>query len=380
MRILADENIPYAREAFEQLGGVVQMPGRAITRDALRDTELLIVRSITKVGPSLLEGTPVCFVGTCTIGEDHIDKAWLAEQGIGFSSAPGCNANSVAEYLVAALLALAERHRLDLDRLSLGIVGVGNVGSKVARKAEALGLACVLNDPPLAGQTGDTKYRPIEEILACDIVTLHVPLTRDGPHPTFHLVDKAFLERMKPGAILINTSRGAVVDGNRLLAALETGRLRGCVLDVWENEPAIDVNLLECVDIGTPHIAGYSFDGKVNGTMQVYAAACRHLGVEPAFDVTPLLPEPPVPAVTVYPDEPDALALAVRTVYDIMADDAAMRELLFLPDEERPARFDALRKHYPVRREFFNTRVELAQPDETLENRLSGIGFSAAHS
>jgi erythronate-4-phosphate dehydrogenase len=228
----------------------------------------------------------------------------------------------------------------------------------------------------LAGRTGDAKFRPIEEILACDIVTLHVPLTKDGPYATHHLVDAVFLDRMKPGAILINTSRGAVVDGADLLSALETGRLRGCVLDVWENEPDIEVNLLECVDIGTPHIAGYSFDGKVNGTMQVYAAACRHLGVEPAFDVAPLLPEPPVPALTVYPDEPDALSLAVRTVYDIVADDAAMREMLSLPAGDRAARFDALRKHYPVRREFFNTRAELAQPEDGLKDRLAGIGFS----
>jgi erythronate-4-phosphate dehydrogenase len=378
MRIVADENIPFAVEAFSNLGDVHTVAGRAITRETVADADVLIVRSITKVNAALLEGTPVRFVGTCTIGEDHIDKAWLAAQGIGFSSAPGCNANSVAEYIVGALLHLSVRHVRPLEGLSLGIVGVGNVGSKVARKAEALGLRCVLHDPPLAETMWDAKYRPIEEVLACDIITLHVPLEKTGPHPTRHLVNDDFIARMKPGTLLINTSRGAVVDGAALVRGLERGHPAGCVLDVWENEPGIDSALLDLVDVGTPHIAGYSYDGKVNGTRQIYDAACFYLGRGAAWNPAPLLPEPEVPVLTVYPDEPEALQLAVRAVYDIMQDDADLRGTLALPASERGAAFDRLRKAYRQRREFFNTRVELAQPDVSFAARLAGIGFGVS--
>lgn len=378
MKIVADQNIPYAREAFGLLGDVVTVPGRSIASETVRDADLLIVRSITRVNEALLDGSRVRFVGTCTIGEDHIDKAYLAARGIGFSSAPGCNANSVAEYIVAALLALAERHAFALEGKSLGIVGVGNVGGRVLRKAEALGLRCVLNDPPLFEQTGDLKYRPIEEILDCDIVTLHVPLEKGGAHPTWHLADEQFLRGMKTGALFINTARGAVCDNHALKAALENGHLRGAVLDVWEGEPQVDIELLETVDIGTPHIAGYSFDGKVNGTVQVYEAACRFLGAQPAWDPASLLPEPDVPELTVYSDEPDALPRAVRAVYDIMCDDAAMRDLLGIPDATQGAYFDRLRKQYWRRREFQNTRVTVTPPDSRLEQRLAGIGFRTA--
>lgn len=378
MRIVADENIPFAVEALSHLGDVHTVAGRAITRETVADADMLIVRSITKVNAALLEGTPVKFVGTCTIGEDHIDKAWLAAQSIGFSSAPGCNANSVAEYIVAALLELSIRHTLPLEGRSLGIVGVGNVGSKVARKAEALGLRCVLHDPPLADATGDPKYRPLDEVLACDLLTLHVPLEAGGPYPTHHLVNDNFLDRMNPKALLLNTSRGAVADGAALIRRLESGRLRGCVLDVWENEPAIDPVLLELVDVGTPHIAGYSYDGKVNGTRQILDAARAFFERGPAWDPAPLLPEPEVPVLTVYPDEPDALHLAVRAVYDIMQDDADLRGTLARPADERGAAFDRLRKTYRQRREFFNTRVEWSQPDAYLAARLAGIGFGVS--
>lgn len=375
MKIVVDQNIPYAREAFGLLGDVVLVPGRSMSPDVVRDADLLVVRSITKVNHVLLDESRVRFVGTCTIGEDHVEKAYLASRGIAFSSAPGCNANSVGDYLVAALLALAERHHLRLGGMRLGIVGVGNVGKRVLEKATALGLECVLNDPPLFDQTGDPRYRPLAELFNCDIITFHTPIDRAGPHPTFHLADSAFLRRMKSGAILINSSRGAVVDGDALKRALEEGHLRGAVLDVWEGEPNVDVELLEMVDIATPHIAGYSFDGKVNGTVQIYQAACRCLGIEPAWDPSPLLPEPDVPELTIYSDEPGAVAQAVRAVYDIMRDDAAMRETLGMPDEARGPHFDRLRKEYPRRREFQNTNVTIQPEDKALERCLRGIGF-----
>ncbi len=376
MLILADENIPYVREAFAPLGEVRTISGRAIMPESLKDATLLLVRSITKVNASLLDGSSVRFVATATIGEDHIDKAYLADRGIAFASAPGSNADSVRQYITGALLVVAERFGLDLARMSLGIVGVGNVGSRVLKNATALGMRCVLNDPPLARATGDARYRPLDEIFDCDILTLHVPLVKEGPDRTYHLADEAFLHRMKPGAILLNSSRGSVADGSAIGRALDGGHLRACVLDVWEREPDIDMALLERVVIGTPHIAGYSFDGKVNGTRMIYEAACRHLGVEPVWNPAPLLPMPECSTLTVDSGVPDALSRAVRAVYDIRRDDAAMRGLLALPETDRPKAFDRLRKEYPRRREFFNTRVRVQPRNAALESQLAGIGFT----
>jgi len=380
MVILVDENVPYGREAFGLLGEVRTAHGRKISREMLADVDALVVRSITKVNRELLEGTPVRFVGTCTIGEDHVDKAWLASQGIAFSSAPGCNANSVGEYIVAALLHLAEKHGLHLAGMKLGIVGVGNVGNRVWKKAGALGMQCVLNDPPRFDKEGqDPVFRPMDEILDCDIITFHVPLEKSGPYATWHLADAAFLSRMKPGAVLINSSRGGVVDNPALKAALLNGKLRAAVLDVWEGEPRVDTELLRLADIATPHIAGYSFDGKVNGTRQVYEALCAVLNRPAEWDPSPLLPAPECPELTVDASQSDALSGAVRAVYEIMSDDARMREMLALnAPEDQAAWFDRLRKEYPRRREFFNTRVTLTRPDADMERVLSGVGFHCA--
>ena len=376
MNILVDENIPYGLEAFGTLGSVRRAHGRAITREMLADVDALIVRSITKVNASLLDGTPVRFVGTCTIGEDHVDKQYLAQRGTAFSSAPGCNANSVAEYVVTALFLLAAKYGFDLSSKRLGIVGVGNVGSKVYRKAAALGMTCVLNDPPLAEKTGDPVYRPLDEILECDIVTFHTPLNKGGDHPTGHLADRAFLQSLRPGTILFNTSRGAGVDNGALKAAMGSGHLHAAVLDVWENEPTPDVELLQAVDIVTPHIAGYSFDGKVNGTRQIYEALCGVLGTEATWDPKSMLPPPPIPELAVDPDAPGAVAQAALAVYDLPGDDKRMRGIASLPAAEQGAYFDRLRKEYPVRREFFNTRVCLTRPNEAVSSVLSGIGFT----
>jgi len=375
MRILADENIPYVREAFSSLGDVETVAGRGMDPGLVRDADLLLVRSITKVNAALLAESSVRFVGTATIGEDHIDKEYLSKRGIAFASAPGCNANSVGQYITAALLELAAQFALDLGRMTLGIVGVGNVGSNVVAKATVLGMTCVLNDPPLQRKTGDPKYRSIEKALACDVLTLHVPLTKAGPDATHHLAGDGFVRKMKPGAILVNTSRGPVAEGAALKRALADGHLRACVLDVWEGEPDVDMGLLEQVFIGTPHIAGYSLDGKVNGTRMIYEAACRFLEMTPTWDPAPLLPAPDCPRVDVDATAPDSLRTAVRSVYDIMWDDAAMRRLLTLSPEERPKEFDRLRKEYPRRREFFNTQASVTPANPGLEGQLEGLGF-----
>jgi len=380
VNIIVDENIPYSVEAFRTLGHARSMAGRAITREAVRDADALIIRSVTKVNRNLLEGSHVRFVATATIGFDHVDTAYLQQCGIGFASAPGSNANSVAEYVVAALLVVARRKGLSLAGKTIGVVGVGNVGSRVVAKAEALGMRVLQNDPPLQRQTGEARFRPIEELLDADILTLHVPLTREGPDKTFHLVDEQLLALMKPSAVLINSSRGAVIDGGSLLKAIEAHRLGAVVLDVWENEPEINIDLLRRVDLATPHIAGYSLDGKVAGTQMVYQAACAFFGLQATWDAAAVLPPPALPAYELHAhngSHEDALHDAVKAVYDIEADDARLRKASGLPPAQRGAYFDSLRKTYPVRRELFNTEIRLAHGSTELRRRLEGIGFKA---
>ena len=281
LKIVLDENIPYGREAFETLGEVVLRPGRAISPEDVRDADMLMVRSITKVNAALLDGSKVRLVATATIGVDHLDEPYLRERGISFASAPGCNANSVGEYIAAALLVLAETRGFQLSYRKLGIIGHGNVGKRVEQKARALGMEVVLNDPPLARETGEKRYRPLEDIFDCPIITTHVPLVKSGPDATRHLLNERFFSRCKTGTIILNTSRGSVCDGNALRAALESGKIGAAALDVWEGEPNVDMQLLANCAIATPHIAGYSFDGKVSGTQQIYEAACAFLKIDP---------------------------------------------------------------------------------------------------
>jgi len=378
MKIVADENMPFAAECFGSVGRVRTIAGRAITAEVVRQADILAVRSITKVDEALLAGSRVKFVGTATIGVDHVDLAYLERAGIGFASAPGSNANSVAEYVVAAMLEVGRKRGIRLEGASIGIVGVGNVGSRVAAKARALGMEVVLNDPPLERATGDGNYRPLEEALGCDFVTLHTPLTREGPDATWHLADEGFFGRIRRGAVFINTSRGAVHDTPALKEAMASGRLGGVVLDVWEGEPVIDMDLLRKVDISTPHIAGYSYDGKVAGTAMIHEAACRHFGIEPTVRIADLLPAPPVPRVevdTAGGDEQEAARRTVQAVYVINRDDFNTREIAAVPPGERGAFFDGLRKNYPVRREFHNTTAIVDDEAGRLADKLQGIGF-----
>jgi erythronate-4-phosphate dehydrogenase len=379
VRIVADENIPYVREAFASLGEVTAVPGRGLTRAALTDAEVLLVRSVTKVGPELLAGTRVRFVATATIGTDHVDTNYLRERGIGFASAPGSNANSVAEYVVAALLVVARRLGWRLTGRSIGVVGVGHVGSLVVEKCRALELQVLRNDPPRFDATGDPVFRPLPELFDCDIISLHVPLTPSGPYPTFHLADEAFFRSLRPGAVFLNTSRGAVHETAALSAALRASRLSAAVLDVWEGEPNISAELLERAALATPHIAGYSFDGKVRGTEMIYQAACEFLGVEPTW--RPALPPAPLAHLSVQAagrEDEEALREAVLRVYDIEADDRDLRKLLDLPSPERPRQFDSLRKNYLVRREFPNTTANLIGGPDSLRAKLTGLGFRVA--
>lgn len=380
LKIIADENIPFAREACATLGEVTLVAGREVTRETLRDADLFLCRSVTKINRALLEGTRVRFVGTATIGFDHVDREYLKQAGIAFASAPGSNANSVAEYIVAAMLVLGRRGGFTLEGKTLGVVGVGNVGSRVVRKAEALGVRVLQNDPPLAHATGDKRFLPLDALLDADFITFHVPLTKEGKDATYHMVDGAFLARMKPSAYLLNSSRGPVVDEAALKAALADRRIAGAVLDVWETEPAFDAEALALAALGTPHIAGYSFDGKVAATEMIYRAACEAAGVKPTWDPAAIMPPPGHPRLELEcagrPDE-DVLRDAVLTIYDIEADDRALRQAPASP-AERAAYFDRLRKIYPERREFQNTALILHDASDRLKAKLAGVGFRVA--
>jgi erythronate-4-phosphate dehydrogenase len=378
MKIIADENIPAVAEAFGTLGEVTLLPGRGLRAGDVRAADVLLVRSVTRVDRELLEGSRVRFIGSATIGFDHIDRDYLKSRAIGFATAPGSNATSAAEYVVSALLTLGERVGFTLAGRTVGIVGCGNVGSRVRDRLAALGCQCLINDPPLRERTGHGVFVGLDTVLQADIISLHVPLEKAGQYPTWHLFDAALLRQLKPGAVLINTSRGAVVDNAALEALLTTRPDLSVVLDVWEGEPSISMALLEKVALGTAHIAGYSLDGKLRGTEMIYRAACDHFGYTPRWNAADVLPAAESLDLRggTGADAIERLREAVFRVYDVRADDARLRGLLMLTPEERPAAFDRLRKDYPQRREFAVTTAVVDGTDGALENLLRGIGFN----
>jgi erythronate-4-phosphate dehydrogenase len=381
MKIVADENIPFVGECFSCVGEVELAGGREITPRVVAGADVLLVRSVTPVGADLLNGSRVRFVGTATIGFEHVDIEYLSRNNIAFASAPGSNANSAAEYVIAAILEIGQKHDIRLEGKSIGIIGAGNVGSRVSAKAAALGMRVYLNDPPLRRQSRDPKYLRIEELFGCDFITLHTPLTFDGIDKTFHLADKMFFESLKAGCVFINTSRGGVVDSGALKAAIRSGKLKATVLDVWEDEPNIDTELFEMVDIGTPHIAGYSLDGKVAGMIMIYKAVCQHSGLGAKWGADDFLPEPAITELKVDAnsfDEQRVMLGVVKRVYDISRDDRELRRISQVHAERKGDFFDSLRNNYPVRREFQNTKVLVKNLRSSLANKLNGIGFLLA--
>lgn len=376
MRILADENIPLAEAFFGAQGEIRRVPGRAIDRAALGDAEVLLVRSVTQVDRELLEGSAVRFVGTCTIGTDHLDLGYFAEAGIAWSSAPGCNARGVVDWVLGSLLALAEAHGADLGKRRYGVVGAGQVGGRLVDVLRGLGWDVRVCDPPRqAAEGGD--FVSLEEIVhECDVISLHTPLTSMGAHMTRHLIDAERLAHLRPGAWLLNASRGAVVDNLALRQRLESGADLDVALDVWEGEPQADPELAQLCRIATPHIAGYSLDGKLRGTAQIYEAFCAWRGIEPSVQLDDLLPAQWLMELSLGEDcAPDwALGLLCRAVYDPRGDDAAFRRSLVGGAEVRREAFDALRKHYPPRREITGLWVDIQGEAPALERLVQALG------
>jgi erythronate-4-phosphate dehydrogenase len=411
MKTVVAKTVMLGGEAFETLGDVDVIPDRQIGPKHLTDADALIIRSKTKVTPELLAGSSVRFVGTATAGFEHM--GWLAsrsseEQSVGWCASPGCNADSVADYITAALLLLHTCAGLELEGKTLGIIGVGQVGSRVAKRAEALGLQVLLNDPPRAAREGGETFQGLENnkgagsacfqglennkgassacfqgletlLAASDIVTMHVPLITEKPWPTLRMANCRFFEKMKRGSTFINASRGQVLDADALLHAKENGVIAHAILDVWNPEPCFRTDVLAAADIATAHIAGHSLEGKLNGTIHVYREACQFFEQPPTWDPAPNLPALALPELHIDSQgktDIEVLAEAALAAYNIAEDDALLREAAVTGEIERAKKFDFLRANYRVRREFFNTKVILSEERPELLQKVHTLGFS----
>jgi len=372
VKIVVDQNIRGAQVTFGAHADLVFMEGRAIGRDDLLDADVLIIRTTTRVGAALLQGTPVRFVGSTSIGTDHLDIDWLEGAGIAWANAPGCNADSAAQYTLAMIWLACERLGRSLADSTAAVIGRGNVGSRVQILLQALGARVVANDPPLA-DAGEPGLVALDQALAQDIVCLHVPLTVNGPYPTCRMIDREALGRMRDGALLVNSARGDVVDGNALLAELRGGRLHAA-LDVWPGEPRIDAGLLRNTTVATPHVAGYSDDGKRQGTWIVYQSFCDWAGL--AAEPYPAPPGDP-PCLRIDPDR-DALTQAFDAACFVRRHDSAMRRLADLSLGRRAAEFARLRRDYPPRRDFRAWRILGA--DLESGRQCHNVGFTVVAS
>lgn len=376
MLIVADENIPLLDAFFAGFGEIRRYPGRAIDAACVRDADLLLVRSVTRVDRQLLEGSKVRFVGTCTIGTDHLDLDYFALAGIHWSSAPGCNARGVVDYVLGSLLTLAELDGVELPKRVYGVVGAGEVGGRLVRVLRGLGWRVLVCDPlRAASEEGD--FVSLDTLLEqCDTISLHTPLQRGGEHPTWHLLGAQQLARLRPGAWLINASRGPVVDNDALRELLLHREDVHAVLDVWEGEPQVDLALADLCTLATPHIAGYSLDGKQRGTAQIYQTFCRSQGLPEQVQLADLLPSPALARLDFDASADPAWALATlcRAVYDPRRDDADFRRSLSEDPTEQRAAFDLLRKQYPVRREIEGLAVRVQGDAPQLVQAINALG------
>jgi erythronate-4-phosphate dehydrogenase len=375
MIIALDQAMPYWKEAFSGLGEIRLFSGSNLKPEEIRDADALIVRSITPVKAPLLEKSSVRFVAAACAGIDHIDLSYLKGRGVAFAYAAGCNANAVSEYIITALHVIAARRRWDLKGKSLAVIGVGNVGSRVVRKARSIGMEVLLCDPPLRDLTGETQYRSFDDVLEADIISFHVPLIREGPYPTWHMMDRKILDRLSPDQFLVNSSRGAVFDNLALKYALQKKRVAGAVLDVWEGEPRIDFSLLGLVDIGTPHLAGTTLDGKIKATEMARDEFCRFFGMKSFGNMDTFFPGSRIVHPGAGDSNQEVILSVLRQIYDIAGHDADLRALGSLPTERAAKSFERLRTDRPLRSEFPHFIVEIPERHRDLAESFSGLGF-----
>ncbi|WFE68575.1 4-phosphoerythronate dehydrogenase [Thiomicrospira sp. R3] len=368
-KLVIDDAIPYADAIFSHLGQITRLPGRDINAEHLKHADALIVRSRTQVNAELLKNSTVQFVGSSVVGLDHIDQAWLAEQGIHFYSAQGCNANSVAEYVINGLFDMAEHKQWTLADKTLGIVGVGHVGKLLKQKADALGIKTLLNDPPRARTEGEAGFCSLDHLLAtADIVSLHTPLTQEGDHPSYQLLNKHNMTLIKPDALLINAARGGIIDEQAWLGLKNLAN----IIDCWQGEPFINPALYYKADIATAHIAGHSLEAKVAGSEMVYRQLCAFWNITPQTAWQHHLPDAPLalqhPKID---NEQQALAHIFKQTYDLRLDDQAIRSQRI---EQVHAQFESHRRHYPIRREWAQHKLKKTS-NKRLNQTLETLGF-----
>ena len=379
MKIYFDENMPFAQEFFESFGDLVPYEGRNLTCEMVKDADVLLVRSITQVNDNLLHlNNSIQFVGTATIGVDHIDKSYLLNRNVAFHSAPGCNAISVAEYVLSSLVVLAERYQLNLFDMTVGIIGAGNTGSRLSEKLSALNIKHVLYDPPLQLDERDKRnFATLEQVLDCDVVSLHVPKVMEGEHATFHLIDETILKNLRGDQILINACRGEIIDNKALLKIKQSGHPLKLVLDVWENEPNILLDLIPYCEISTAHIAGYSLEGKARGTEMLYRALCQHLNIVPKKSLSDFLPNSGISKIEINQEFNQVLLnQLVKIVYDVRRDDGLFREQITRQFIHGHA-FDYIRKTYPARREF--SAIPVGVTEQLKSDIPYRLGFSKSN-
>ncbi|NRA24238.1 MAG: 4-phosphoerythronate dehydrogenase [Oleispira sp.] len=394
MQIVADENIPLLDQFFSEFGNIRKVSGRTMSAADVKDADILLVRSVTKVNEALIANSSVKFIGTCTIGTDHIDLGYLEQrnlarpkQKIAFSSAPGCNAEAVVDYVLSAITVLLDNRDQVFQDISVGIIGVGNVGLRLRRRLEAIGVTVLAVDPfKTPEEVGELTT--LDKALTADVVSLHIPLTftddinkdNAGEHATHHLINSRRLQQMKPDACLINSCRGAVLHNAAFKAHMEINDDFEGIIDVWEGEPNLDLQLMSRCMLATPHIAGYSLDGKMRGTEQVYHACCETFGFPIRYKLAQLLPEPSIKKIKFGDSVPvhQALRTAIRAAYEIRVDDGIMRSTLLRTEgepEAMKAKFDMLRKNYPLRRDIPTMRIEVPNKRRDLLQSLEAAGF-----
>jgi erythronate-4-phosphate dehydrogenase len=371
MKILIDENMPYAEELFSQLGEVILKPGRSLSADDLIDVDALMIRSVTKVDDALLaKANKLKFVGTATAGMDHVDQSLLKARSIFFTAAPGCNKVGVAEYVFSALMVLAQQQGFSVFDKTVGIIGAGQVGSYLAYSLSGIGIKVLLNDPLKQAEGDPRHFTPLDELLAMsDVITLHTPLTQDGPFATHHLIDEQVLEQLRSDQILINAARGPIVDNQALKRRLQKKDGFTAVLDVFEHEPVVDMELLPLLAFATPHIAGYGLEGKARGTTMIFNSYCAFIDSNYWANPASLLPIAPVSNVTLSHRWDEAiLQNLIQLIYDVRRDDAQFRLNI-----AQPGAFDAMRKSYWDRREY--SAIKVTGVESCNLEPLSSLGF-----
>ncbi|MEC8082204.1 MAG: 4-phosphoerythronate dehydrogenase [Pseudomonadota bacterium] len=373
MKIIADENMPNVEALFGGLGDITLVNGRSLSKEQLMDADVLLVRSVTKVNESLLDGTPVKYVGSATIGTDHVDTEYLLEKGIGFNSAPGCNADAVADYVFSSLSYLYFTKSVNWLKAKVGVVGQGNVGRCVASRFVELGCEVVAYDPLVNETVSGVTLTTLCEVMTCDVICLHAPLTHTGPYPSFDMINDEYVAHLSAGQTIISAGRGGVINETALIERFHAlGGALNLVLDVWHEEPHPNMQLAALCDIATPHIAGYSKQGREKGTWFIYQSVCSFFDIPLKSSFSEAVSQGSICEIKMNSDlgKEEALNRAIQCCFDVARDSARFKYVMSSGEDKG---FDWLRKNY-VERDEFNTACVNHDQYTPL---FSALGFSS---